>query len=149
MLRWSLRPGPTGIRRLAASYLAVAAGTLAALVIVGITVLVSRHCQVGAGGFGCLSWYFRGLGLAVLGGLAVILTVSIVVKLRLRFFLSLLAIVAPALLVARVLQLTGLDVTPYAVVALAGAPALASWLSGRQVLPDPVVPSPGPSASDR
>src|SRR5690242_6804886 len=107
MLRWSLRPGPVGFRRLAASYLAVAAGTLAALFIVGITVLVSRHCQVGANGFGCLSWYFRGLGLAVLGGLAVILTVSIILKLKLRFFLSLLAIVAPVLLVARLLQLAG------------------------------------------
>jgi hypothetical protein len=143
LLRWSLRPSPTGLRRFAAGYLAAAAGALVALVVLGVAILASRDCLPGGGasGFGCQSSNLRSLGLAVLGGVAATLAFSMVTKLGLRYFSSLLAAGVSVLVVAGLLQIAGLDVMPYAVVIMAGAPALAAWITNRGAVPDSALPT--------
>lgn len=146
LLRWALHPEPAGRRRLVAAYLTATAGLVAALIVLGITYLVVRQCQTGgATGFGCMSPFFRGLGVSIIAGLVVTVGASVVVKLGLRFVLGLLAFAAPVLLVTQLLSILGVESRPYALIVLAGVPAAASWISGRMLRePQPSPRSPRP-----
>lgn len=143
LMRWALRPEPAGRRRLILAYLTAAAGSLAGLIIFGITLLVSRHCQLsGSAGPGCLATFFRGFGLSIIVGAIVTVGVSIIVKLGLRYVLSLLAVTAPVLCSTQLLSLTGVESRPYALIALVAVPAVAAWISRRLLRgPQPRIPS--------
>lgn len=138
LMRWMLRPEPAGPRRVAAAYLDAAAGVATFLIVVRITVLVTDHCQRDPiTGAACLAGYFRGVGLAIIGGLLVTVGLAIFLKLGLRFAIGLLGLAAPVLLIGQLLSLAGAP-WPYALIALAAVPALAAWLTARLFpTPDP------------
>jgi len=141
-MRWVLRPAPAGRRRLAASYLTAAAGAAVGLSILAITVVTHRSCRATGGigavvGSGCLSSYFHGIELAILGCTVVILGLSIFTKLGVRYAATLAAITAPVLLITQLLALTGGAPGSYALLALIVVPAAASWLSARMTRSGP------------
>ena len=153
LARWALREQPTGRRRVVAAYLTATAGAATSIVIIGITLLSTRHCQVtGGADLGCLAGFFHGLGLSIIGGLIVTSGLAVFLKLGLRYLAALLALVAPVLLIAQLLALFGVEARPYALIALVGVPAVAGWLAGRMVdtaRPDQPAPVVGKAAATR
>lgn len=138
LLRWELRPEPAGRRRLAAAYLVAASGAAAGSAVIGVTLLAGRHCRSGGpDSFGCMAPFFQGLGLSIIAGLVVTLGLSILVKLGLRFVLSLLALAAPVLLISQLLSILGIESRPYALSAMAAVPAAAAWISARVLRDQP------------
>lgn len=147
LLRWELRPEPAGRRRLALGYAAAASGTAVGTAVLGVTIMVTRQCRsTGSDGFGCMAPFFHGLGLSIVGGLIATLTVAILLKLRLRFVLALLALAAPVLMATQLLSIFGVEPRPYALIAMVGVPAAASWISAR-LLPDQPSAPPAPEGS--
>lgn len=148
LARWALREQPTGRHRVALAYLTAAVGAAISLVIIGVTLLSTRHCQLtGGANLGCLAGFFHGLGLSVIAGLIVVSGLAVFIKLGLRFVAGLLAFAAPVLLCAQLLSILGVEPRPYVLVALVGVPAAASWLSERlhsAPAAGPAAPSPGP-----
>lgn len=138
LLRWELRPEPAGRRRLAAAYVAAASGAAAGSAVIGLTLLAGRHCRsTGTDGFGCMAPFFQGLGLSILAGLVVTLGLSFLLKLGLRFVMTLLALAAPVLLVTQLLSILGIESRPYALIAMAAVPAAAAWISARVLRDQP------------
>lgn len=138
LLRWELRPEPVGRRRLTAAYLAAASGAAAGSAVVGTTILVTRQCRSGGpDGFGCMAPFFHGLGLAVIAGLIVTLGVAVLMKLGVRFVLTLLALAAPVLLATQLLAILGTEPRPYALIAMVAVPAAAAWISARVLRDQP------------
>ncbi|QGN33549.1 hypothetical protein [Microlunatus sp. Gsoil 973] len=136
LMRWMLRPEPTGRRRFAAAYLNAAAGTAVFLIIFGITMLATDSCQRDpVTGAACLAVYFRGVVLAIIGGLLATLGFAIFLKLGLRFAIGLVALAAPVVLIIQLLSLSGVHPWPYALAVLAGVPAAAAWFTGRLFAP--------------
>lgn len=132
LMRWALREEPTGRRRLAAAYLTAAAGAATGLVIIGITLLATRHCQTtGGADLGCIGWFFRGFGLSIVGGVVATAGLAIFIKLGFRYVAGLLAFAAPVLLIGQLLSILGAEPGRYVLFALVGVPAAASWLSAR------------------
>lgn len=132
LMRWALRPEPAGRRRLALAYLIAALGSAAAAIVLGITLLVTRQCQVGTpSGFGCMTPFFDGIGFSILAGLLVAAGFSVFVRLGVRFVAGLVAVAAPVLMISQLLSILGVESRPYALIALLSVPAVASWVSGR------------------
>lgn len=132
LMRWALREEPTGRRRLALAYLTAAVGAVTSLVIIGITLVLTRQCQATEGAEpGCLAGFFHGLCLSIIGGLVVTSGLAAFIKLGLRYVAGLLAFAAPVLLIAQLLSILGTESGQYVLAALVGVPAAASWLSAR------------------
>ncbi|GAB3922717.1 hypothetical protein GCM10011575_43630 [Microlunatus endophyticus] len=136
LMRWVIRPAPDGRRRLAAAYLTAAAGAGVGLSILATTVFARGYCRAPDGngilaGLECLSSYFHGIELSILGCTAVVLGLSILTKLGVRYAVTLVAITAPVLLITQLLALTAGVPGPFALLALVAVPAAASWLSAR------------------
>jgi hypothetical protein len=128
IIRWTLRPEPSGRRRLALAYACCAAGGAVAITVLAITSRAAGRCT--DQGFGCLSIFFRGVGTAVLLGLITLLACVAISKLGLLFLLAVIGFgVALSLVGVRLIQL-GAPVLPTLLVLLVGVPGLASAYSG-------------------
>ncbi|SDS27955.1 hypothetical protein [Microlunatus soli] len=137
IMGWMLRPRPTGLHRVAAGYLCVAAATAGAVIIIAVFHHAADTCVVD--GFGCLGLIFRGIAAGTTVGLAILFGSAILVRLGGLYVLAVAGFGLAALTVAVLLGRAGVAPLPVAIVLLAGTPALAAW-STRPV-PEPRFPS--------
>lgn len=122
---WMIRPRPTGLRRVAAGYLCVAAAAAGAAIILAGFDHAADVCTVD--GFGCLGLIFRGIALATVAGLAILIGGSIFAKLGGLYVLAVVGFALAGLTITVFLGRLGAPTLPIGIVALITVPAVAAW----------------------
>ena len=123
LLAWALRPRPTGLRRYAAGYLCVAAGIVAATMIIAIFDHTAGHCTAG---FACLGLIFRGLVVGGLVGVLLLLAGAIITKLGAAYAVAVIGFSAPIVAAAALVAPELSAAWPVALGLLVAVPTLAA-----------------------